>query len=219
MKESKVIYINIGGLTEIFTGITGIFTNPYKQAKQEGVKGFFKGVGTGILGAIISPFSAVLRVGNSLATGIKNTANIFNRGKLKTNRFRHPRHIFRNQPLRSYDENFAEVQAIIKKIGGLPDNKVIFFQDFKYKEDDYDKEISTFIITDKTVLVVVNAKENAFSLDIKTIRNSEVHITHSSEDFLLLFHIKNSADKRYIMTDDIALCCQVHSILSKILNH
>lgn len=27
---------------EVFKGVKGIFTNPYKQAKKEGVKGFFK---------------------------------------------------------------------------------------------------------------------------------------------------------------------------------
>src|SRR5690242_1070841 len=92
MKESKVpIILILGGVNEIAQGLAGIFVNPYRKAKEEGVTGFFKGVGTGLLGAVISPFTAVLKVGNSLVVGLKNTATFFSRGKLRTERFRHPR--------------------------------------------------------------------------------------------------------------------------------
>lgn len=189
--------------------------NPYKQAKVEGVKGFFKGVGTGLLGAIISPFSAVLRVGNSLAVGLRNTATYFNRGKLKTLRFRHPRYINKNEHLKPYDENYAEVQAIIRNINNPPNEKLIFFGDFKYLEVGYDDDISTLIITDKRLVVVYKAKECAFMVEIKAIRNSEVHLINSN--FLIVFYIKD-ASRVYIATDNIALCCQVHAVLQKLVH-
>jgi hypothetical protein len=205
-------------VTEIFHGITGIFVNPYKEAKKDGVKGFFKGVGTGILGAIISPFSAVLRVGNSLAVGLKNTATFFSKGKLKTNRFRHPRHIIINEPLRSYDEEYAEVQAIIRKIGGLPDNKLIFFADFKNKDPDYDDDICTLIITDKHLLIIYAAKETILDIQIKALRRTEVHLTFNKNEYLLLFFYKENQNKKFIITEDLGLCCQVYGILQKILS-
>ena len=34
-----------GGTLEIVGGVTGIFTKPYKRARQEGATGFVKGVG------------------------------------------------------------------------------------------------------------------------------------------------------------------------------
>jgi hypothetical protein len=204
-----------GGLREIGKGFAGIFLNPYKSAKQEGVKGFFKGVGTGLIGAIISPFSAVLKVGNSLAVGLKNTATYFSRGKLKTERFRHPRHIIVNEPLKPYDENFAEVQAIIRNLGDLTDNKLIFFADFKYVDPVYENELSTLIITDKKVRVVFDGKENIFQLDIKLIRNSEVHIVRDL--FIIIFFLIDGR-KNYVVSQDIALCCQVHGILQKMVS-
>jgi hypothetical protein len=204
-----------GGITEIGKGIAGIFLNPYKSAKQDGVKGFFKGVGTGILGALISPFSAVLKVGNSLAIGFKNSANFFSRGKLKTERFRHSRHIVVNEGLRPYDENYAEVQAIIRHLGDISDNKLIFFADFYYIDRDLGKETSTLIITDRRIMIIYNAEEKVFDVDIRVIRNTEVHIIGGN--FVLVFYLIDGS-KRFILTQDVALCCQVHGILQKILH-
>ena len=98
---------------EIAKGMTGIFTNPYKSAKKEGVKGFFKGIGQGLLGFVISPFSAILKAGNQLALGMKNTATYFSTSKLKTDRFRHPRHINQSESLKYFDEGLDETQDII----------------------------------------------------------------------------------------------------------
>ena len=204
-----------GGITEIGKGIIGIFMNPYKSAKQEGVKGFFKGVGTGILGALISPFSAVLKVGNSLAVGLRNTATYFNRGKLKTERFRHPRFIVVNEPLKPYDENYAEVQAIIRNLGDLSDDKLIFFADFLFIDQDLGKEISTLIITDRRIMVIYHAKEKVFNLEIRLIRNSEVHVLTKS--FILVFYMVDGS-KKFILTEDVVLCCQVHGILQKLIH-
>ncbi len=71
-----------GGVSEIAEGIAGIFTKPFSRGKKEGAKGFIKGVGAGLLGAIASPFTAVFRVGHSLASGVQNTAVLLGRGKL-----------------------------------------------------------------------------------------------------------------------------------------
>jgi hypothetical protein len=160
----------------------------------------------------------VLRVGNSLAVGLKNTATFFSRGKLKTNRFRHPRHIVINEPLKSYDEDYAEVQAIIRKIGGLPDNKLLYFADFKNKDPDWDDEICTLIISDKHLLVVYNAKEVIMDIDIKTLRKTEVHMTYNTGEYLILLFYKEKPDKHFILTEDLGLLCQVHGILQKVLS-
>jgi vacuolar protein sorting-associated protein 13A/C len=75
-----------GGVTgaggELFYGITGIFTKPVEGAYKEGVTGFFKGVGKGLLGGVASPFTAVLRLGNVLAEGVSNEAVALGKGKL-----------------------------------------------------------------------------------------------------------------------------------------
>ena len=98
-----------GGATELFSGVTGIFTKPYRKAKEEGAKGFVKGLGAGLMGAVASPFAATLRLGNNISTGIKNSAIKIGRGKIPTyGRFRHPRYFNSKSVLEPYIEAFAE---------------------------------------------------------------------------------------------------------------
>ena len=72
----------MGGAGEIVSGLAGIFTKPYQKARQEGAKGFVKGLGSGLLGAMASPFTATLRLGTNISTGIKNSAIRLGKGKL-----------------------------------------------------------------------------------------------------------------------------------------
>lgn len=43
----------------IASGVGGIFTAPVKGAKSAGVGGFFKGVGKGLVGAVVKPVVGV----------------------------------------------------------------------------------------------------------------------------------------------------------------
>ena len=71
-----------GGVSELFSGVTGIFTKPIEKTKEEGAKGFFKGVGSGLFGAISAPVTATLRAGTSITQGVAQTAiSIGNIGK------------------------------------------------------------------------------------------------------------------------------------------
>lgn len=106
-----------GGVSELAEGIAGIFTKPFKKAKEEGATGFIKGVGSGILGAIASPFTAVFRVGHSVASGVGNTAVLLGRGKLPTHgRFRFPRYFNARNVLLVYSEDFSEAREILSTI-------------------------------------------------------------------------------------------------------
>ena len=68
-----------------------------------------KGVGLGLMGAVASPFTATLRFGNNVSTGIKNTAIRIGKGKLPTyGRFRHPRYFNAKNLLQPYDESISE---------------------------------------------------------------------------------------------------------------
>lgn len=99
------------------SGFTGIFTKPYQKAREEGAKGFVKGLGAGLLGAVASPFTATLRLGTNLSTGIKNSAIRIGKGKLPTyGRFRHPRYFNSRGILEPFDEAFAEAKLILKNV-------------------------------------------------------------------------------------------------------
>ena len=55
-------------------GVTGIVTNPYKEGKKSGASGFMKGVGKGLVGAVVKPAAGVLDLASDVSSGIKASA-------------------------------------------------------------------------------------------------------------------------------------------------
>jgi len=90
------------GFNEIKRGITGIVTSPYEGSVNEGISGFFKGVGKGVLGAALSPLSSVLTVGTNISKGISNSD--FLKHKVNFIRFRAPRILSYSLPICEYDK-------------------------------------------------------------------------------------------------------------------
>ena len=62
-------------------------------------------------------------------------------------------------------------------------------------------------------MVIFNAHEKIFDLNLNNIRNTEVHIY--KKQFLILF-IQKDGKKNFILTEDIGFCCQVHGLLQKL---
>lgn len=87
----------------MFKGVTGIVTNPYKEGKKGGASGFMKGVGKGLVGAVVKPTAGVLDLASDLSSGIKATAT--QAGTHKALRARPPRAPVYDPkaPLSSYD--------------------------------------------------------------------------------------------------------------------
>ena len=72
-----------GAGLELLDGVKGIVTKPIEKTKREGAKGFFKGVGSGLLGAVSAPFTATLRAGTAVTQGVSQSALKFgNSGKI-----------------------------------------------------------------------------------------------------------------------------------------
>ncbi len=58
-------------------GITGLFTQPYENARKEGLLGLVKGAGKGLAGLVIKPVTGVIDFASKTTEGIKNNALIF----------------------------------------------------------------------------------------------------------------------------------------------
>jgi hypothetical protein len=207
-------------IKDFASGVTGIVTNPFKGAKKGGIKGFFKGLGTGVVGLALSPFAIVLRLGNNVFIGMKNNLN-FN-ANLKTMRFRYPRVIEKNVALKSYNEDLAIVKAILLKLKDkehdFKDDDIIYFKQFNYFEFGLNNNDfrSSLILTNKHVLVVYEAKKLEKEILLNNIKNVEVHKENENNDenFLIVFGLKKGK-KQFIKTDDLKLCTEFYSLLSK----
>jgi hypothetical protein len=56
----------------ITSGVSGIFTKPYEEARKDGAMGFLRGVGFGVVGAAVKPVLGLADGISSLAHGISN---------------------------------------------------------------------------------------------------------------------------------------------------
>ncbi|WAR29642.1 VP13A-like protein [Mya arenaria] len=93
----------------VFDGVTGIVRKPIEGAKKEGVEGFFKGVGKGLVGVVTRPTSGVIDFASSSFEGIKRIAE--NVGEI--HRLRPPRRFYKDAILRPYNKQEAEGCAVL----------------------------------------------------------------------------------------------------------
>ena len=199
------------GLLDLGKGIGGIVLKPFQGAKKEGVKGFFKGLGTGLIGAVVSPFTASFRIANNLFVGIKNTANMFN-PKLKTERFRYPRPIEKAIGLQSYNEDKATIRAILDYLKEYDDHEIVYFKQFTYINPGLEGSFSTLILTNKCVMVVYQAKELVFQIELIHINNIEIH--RENNNYSIIFYLKNNT-REYITTKDMSLCSDFYLMFER----
>lgn len=120
----------------MFQGVSGLFSKPFEGAKERGARGFVKGVGQGVAGAVAVPVVGVLRAGESVAQGISGTANnIGNLGKTKFElincmkvRIRPNRRIDIRGQIKIYDEDMAIINRYLMTINdGRFQNQIIKF--------------------------------------------------------------------------------------------
>lgn len=52
-------------------GVTGVFTKPISGAKEEGVEGFFKGVGKGVAGLLTRPTAGIVDFASGSLSAVK----------------------------------------------------------------------------------------------------------------------------------------------------
>jgi vacuolar protein sorting-associated protein 13A/C len=60
----------------VVDGIAGVFANPIIDAQKDGVGGFFKGVGKGVVGLVVKPVAGVFDGVSAVASGVRNTTTM-----------------------------------------------------------------------------------------------------------------------------------------------
>lgn len=59
----------------LWSGVSGIVTQPIKGAKEEGFAGFGKGIGKGVLGTVVKPVSGVVDLVSKTTEGIESAVD------------------------------------------------------------------------------------------------------------------------------------------------
>ena len=119
------LYYGVKGIgVELYYGVGGVFVKPYQGAREEGWKGFSKGVGKGLVGLCVTPITATLRSTQSFSQGISGTAyQIGNLGRTKMElmdvkqcRIRPTRRIDVRNQIKVYNEDMAIINYLIRKV-------------------------------------------------------------------------------------------------------
>ena len=214
-----------GGLKEIASGITGIFTRPYRKfKKKKTAKSLITGFCSGLFGCIISPFSAALKIIYSVSTGAKNTITTISGKKLlKTTRFRHPRvMIGGDEPIYYYQTNLAEAKELIWRFLQINSDSIFYAEYFVSGDKGFNSlikdnihKMSMVIITDKYVFVIYNSSKVIFKLEIKRIHKCSVHLKDNK--FILAFRLEDGHTKGFRLEKNYGrIACHIHDMFSKI---
>ena len=156
-----------GGVMDVVHGVSGVFTKPYKGAKEQGAKGLLKGAGSGLFGLISSPVKLALRFGTTITSGIARGVTLITKGKVNTfGRARFPRQIGPKRILEQYDNELAQAQVLLESEEKR--QRIMFYA--HYQED---RDV-IIIITSRLIWVLVDA-ETYRKIYLKNIRNMELH--------------------------------------------
>ena len=156
------------GFKQLADGVTGVVMQPIKGAQKSGTKGFFKGLGKGFIGLVVSPIAALLKILHSISTGTKNTFNyIFGNSKARIKRFRYPRVILLG--IEPYEYEKAEAKEILfkKKIQA---KNILYANYFFCSNRGFDKSLSMFVKTDSNIIIIYDSKKIIFNEAIKNIK-------------------------------------------------
>jgi vacuolar protein sorting-associated protein 13A/C len=165
-KEGGILSGFKGGVLDVASGVSGIFSKPVQGAKNSGVKGFFKGLGTGVIGAVSSPVTALLRVGGSVAQSLADSGeNIKSIGPVQERgHVRHPRYFGSLKTLETYNGELAEAQFLLKNSQKYSNDSIQLLQTFIE---------ATVILTEKNLLILERGQLSAEIL-ISTIQSITV---------------------------------------------
>jgi len=93
-------------------GVTGVATKPIEGAKEEGVGGFFKGVGKGMVGLGARPTGGIV----DSASGIMDAAKRVTEVSVEIHRFRPPRFFHQDGVVRYYNKKDAQGAQNLREV-------------------------------------------------------------------------------------------------------
>jgi len=150
--------------SSIASGIGGLALHPIQGAEKEGVAGFVKGLGKGVLGAVTKPVIGAFDLASNVAEGVRNTTTVFDQDGL--DRVRLLRYIDRDGIVHAYSQREALGQSWLRSM----DNG-------KYFSDDYVAHLELqgrdlFVMLTYTHIMLVRTKNlsSEWSIPLRDIQ-------------------------------------------------
>ena len=210
----------IDGMQELYDGFTGFVINPIEKATDSNdfnmVK-FVKDLSKGLFRFAVSPVNFILRIGNSISVGTKNTFNYFYIKTIKNQRFRFPRYIKPNTLLTIYDPDLSAAKEFLYKIHKIEEPNIIFVSQFYCENKRYYGKIAYFILTNEIIILLSNKYEVILNMNVSDI--NEVELKYNGKYFEFVCRL-NEDKYKIILINKInnAFACEIFCILENIIN-
>ncbi|EIT80868.1 vacuolar protein [Aspergillus oryzae 100-8] len=152
--------------TSLASGIGGLARHPLQGAEKEGIQGFFKGVGKGVLGLATKPAIGAFDLASNLAEGVRNTTTVFDAEGL--DRVRLTRFIATDGIVRPYSQREALGQFWLK----TADDGKYFSEDYIAHLELPGRDMLVMLTYDRIMLVRTKKLQTEWDIrltDIQTI--------------------------------------------------
>ena len=213
------IYQGICGFgTEIGRGVYNLFTQPCENYSSNGMSGFCTGLCKGLVGFILCPVSAALKLVSSISAGIKNSCfGISGRKRLKTDRFRYPRIIVEGEEkVHVYDENKAEAKEILFCLNKENTDNILYTEDFICGDKGFERKFSTVIITDKSIYIVYNTQKIIFEEFLKNIKKATIH--YIDDKFIVSMELMNEKRRGFRVNKEYSkVAVEIYDLIAPVL--
>ena len=207
------------GFQELYTGFAGLIFNPIERTSNSDsnpIK-FFKDLGLGLVGFAVSPVNFVLKIGNSLAVGTKNTFNYFYNKSIKNQRFRFPRYIQENNKLEIYDPDLSAAKEFLYKLLKIENPIILYFSQFLCENKGYYGKIAYFLLTEEQLLLLSDSYN--IILNINIIDINDIKLNYNGINFELIFNLNDDKIKALIINKSSSVfACELYCVLENKLN-
>lgn len=212
--------IGAGGVsivTGISDGLSGVFLNPMKGAEREGLKGFAKGIGTGMIGLVVKPVVGFGDAATELLRGVKGTtddiarigvsvsavssgnAYFMRNGQVRPRRALYGQH----RVMRAFKHDDARIAGILTSLS-IKSNGTMFGraeEGSAQQEEDTEAEyadhidVGTSIVAFTLSRLVQIARDESILLSVKLDRISGVEVISRSDSRpRVVLHLRGSSN-------------------------
>lgn len=145
------------------SGIGGLARQPFEGAEKEGLPGFVKGVGKGLLGFATKPAIGVFDLASNLAEGVRNTTTVFDQEGL--DRVRLTRFIGQDGIVRPFSQREALGQFWLKTL----DNGKYFNENYIAHLELPGKDMLTMLTYNSIMLVRTKKMQTEWDVPLRDI--------------------------------------------------
>ncbi|KAI8839881.1 hypothetical protein BC829DRAFT_420941 [Chytridium lagenaria] len=132
-------------VTSVASGLHGVLSKPIEGAEKDGIGGFFKGLGKGLVGVVSKPLIGVFDLATNVSEGIRNTTTVFDK---ELEKIRLPRHIGKDGILAvPYDQREAQGSFWLRSINSGADED--YFAHLELNIEDL-----VVIVTDYRIIMI-----------------------------------------------------------------